>query len=182
LRAGRAAAARPGHADQSALGDGLHEDQLMTGRAFRVFNLIDEFRRKALASEIDTSLPGARVVQALERIADTRRTPTELVVDNGPEFIGKALDAWAWARGVRLHFIDPGKPVQNAYIESFNGRFRDECLNESWFTTLADARGTIEAWRLDYNTRRPHSSLGDRTPDEFEQFITNRASEPTLSA
>ncbi len=158
------------------------KDQLMTGRAFRVFNLIDEFSRKALASEIDTSLPGARVVQALERIADTRGSPTELVVDNGPEFIGKALDAWAWARGVRLHFIDPGKPVQNAYIESFNGRFRDECLNESWFTTLADARGTIEAWRLDYNTRRPHSSLGDRTPDEFEQFTTNRASEPTLSA
>jgi putative transposase len=81
-----------------------------------------------------------------------------------------------------LHFIDPGKPVQNAYIESFNGRFRDECLNESRFTTLADARGTIEAWRLDYNTRRPHSSLGDRTPDESEQFITDRASEPTLSS
>jgi putative transposase len=158
------------------------KDQLTTGRAFRVFNLIDEFSRKALASDIDTSLPGTRVVQALERVTDARGTPDELVIDNGPEFIGKALDAWAWAHGVRLHFIDPGKPVQNAYIESFNGRFRDECLNESWFTTLADARGTIEAWRLDYNTQRPHSSLGDRTPDEFEQFTTNRASEPTLSS
>jgi putative transposase len=157
-------------------------DQLTTGRAFRVFNLIDAFSRKSLASDVDTSLPGARVVQTLERVVDTRGTPDEVVIDNGPEFIGKALDAWAWARGVRLHFIEPGKPVQNAYIESFNGRFRDECLNESWFTTVADARGTIEAWRLDYNTQRPHSSLGDRTPDEFEQFITNRASELTLSS
>jgi len=158
------------------------KDQLTTGRAFRVFNLIDEFSRKALAGDVDTSLPGARVVQTLERVVDTRGTPDEVVIDNGPEFIGKALDAWAWARGVRLHFIDPGKPVQNAYIESFNGRFRDECLNESWFTTVADARGTIEAWWLDYNTQRPHSSLGDRTPDEFEQFITNRASVLTLSS
>ena len=83
---------------------------------------------------------------------------------------------------MRLHFIDPGKPVQNAYIESFNGKFRDERLNESWFTTLADARRTIEAWRQDYNTQRPHSSLGYRTPDEFEQFTINRAREPTLSA
>ena len=114
------------------------KDQLTTGRAFRGFNLIDEFRRRALATDIDTALPGARVVQALERVADTRGTPDERVIDNGPEFIGKALDAWAWARGVRLHFIDPGKPVQNAYSESFNGRFRDECRNESWFTTLAD--------------------------------------------
>jgi putative transposase len=155
--------------------------KLTTGRAFRVFNLIDEFR-KALASEIDTSLPGARVVQMLERVTDTRGTPDELVVDNGPEFIGKALDAWAWAHGVRLHFIDPGTPVQNAYIESFDGRFRDACLNESWFTTLTDTQHTIDAWRIDFNTRRPHSSFGDRTPDEFEQFTTNRAPEPTLSS
>ena len=106
------------------------KDQLTTGRAFRIFNLIDEFSRKALASDVDTSLPGARVVQSLERAVDARGAPDELIIDNGPEFIGKALDAWAWARGVRLHFIDPGKPIQNAYIESFNGRFRDECLND----------------------------------------------------
>jgi putative transposase len=158
------------------------KDQLTTGRAFRVFNIVDEFSRKALASEVDTSLPGTRVVHALNRVADTRGTPEELIVDNGPEFIGKALDTWAWTRDVRLHFIDPGKPVQHAYIESFNGRFRDECLNESWFTTVADARATIEAWRRDYNTQRPHSSLGDLTPDEFEQLTINRAAEPTLSS
>ena len=86
------------------------------------------------------------------------------MVDNGPEFAGKALDGWAYDRGVGLHFIEPGKPVQNAYIESFNGKFRDECLNEHWFSSIPEAQAIIEAWRVDYNTVRPHSSLGNRTP------------------
>jgi putative transposase len=145
------------------------EDQLVTGRKFRTFNVMDAFSRRVLASEVDTSLPGLRVVQALDRLADQRGWPEELVLDNGPEFIGRALSQWASTHGVRLHFITPGKPVQNAYIESFHGRFRDECLNEAWFLTLADARRIIEAWRQDYNTVRPHSALGYLTPEEFEQ-------------
>lgn len=157
------------------------EDRLVTGRKFRTFNVIDAFSRKGLASEVDTSLPGARVVQVLERLADTRGRPEEVVVDNGPEFIGRALDQWAYTRGVRLHFIAPGKPVQNAHIESVHGRLRDECLNESWFLTLADARRIIEAWRQDYNTVRPHSSLGNLTPDAFEQCTLNAAEPGRLS-
>src|SRR5262249_34641316 len=97
----------------------------------------------------------------------------ELVLDNGPEFIGRALDQWADGRGVRLRFITPGKPVQNAHIESFHGRLRDECLNESWFLSLADARRISEAWLQDYNTVRPHSAVGYLTPEEFERLRAN---------
>ena len=93
--------------------------------------------------------------------------PQTIVVDNGPEFAGRTLDAWAYARGVTLRFIRPGKPIENAYVESFNGKFRDECLNEHWFVSLADAKAAIEAWRVDYNTVRPHSSLAGATPDQF---------------
>ena len=102
-------------------------------------------------------------------IACTRMVglPKTIVVDNGPEFAGRTLDAWAYARGVELRFIRPGKPIENAYVESFNGKFRDECLNEHWFISLADAKAAIEAWRVDYNTVRPHSSLAGRTPDQF---------------
>jgi len=96
--------------------------------------------------------------------SDFRKT---IVVDNGPEFAGRTLDAWAYTRGVELRFIRPGKPIENAYVESFNGKFRDECLNEHWFISLADAKAAIEAWRVDYNTVRPHSSLAGRTPDQF---------------
>ena len=103
----------------------------------------------------------------LERLAETCGLPQTITIDNGPEFSGSALDAWAYRRGIRLHFIDSGKPVQNAYVESFNGHFRDECLNEHWFTTLEEARRLIEAWRQDCNTVRPHSSLGNLTPEEF---------------
>ncbi len=149
------------------------EDRLVTGRKFRTFNVVDAFSRKGLASEVDTSLPGPRVVQVLDRLAKARGSPEELILDNGPEFIGRALDQWASTHGVRLHFITPGKPVQNAHIESFHGRFRDECLNEAWFLTLADARRIIEAWRQDYNTVRPHSALGYLTPEEFEQRSPN---------
>jgi putative transposase len=151
------------------------EDRLVTGRKFRTFNVMDAVSRRGLASEVDTSLPGCRVVQVLNRLADQRGRPEELVLDNGPEFIGGALGRWASTHGVRLHFIAPGKPVQNAHIESFHGRFRDECLNEAWFLTVADARRIIEAWRQDYNTVRPHSALGYLTPDEFERMSQNEA-------
>jgi putative transposase len=145
----------------------FQHDLLATGQRFRSLNIVDDFSRECPAIEVDTSLPGVRVVRVLDRLAEARGLPREIVVDNGPEMIGKALDQWAWRNRVRLHFIDLGKPTQNAFIESFNGRFRDECLNENWFLNLADARRIIEAWRLDYNRSRPHSALGYATPEEF---------------
>lgn len=142
-------------------------DALTDGRRFRSLNIVDDYNRECLAAEVDTSIPGARVVRVLERLRELRGLPEVLVMDNGPEFAGQALDAGAYQRRVRLHFIEPGKPVQNAFVESFNGKMRDECWNEHWFGTLVEARQTIEAWRRDYNEVRPHSSLGNRTPIEF---------------
>jgi putative transposase len=142
-------------------------DGLGDGRKFRSLNIVDDYSRECVAVEVDTSIPGGRVVRVLERLRELRGVPQVLVTDNGPEFAGQALDVWAYERGVKLHFIEPGKPVQNAFVESFNGKMRDECLNEHWFGTLAEARQTIEAWRRDYNEVRPHSSLGNRTPQEF---------------
>ena len=147
------------------------KDRLASGRNFRTLNLMDGHTREALWIEVDTSLPGQRVVRVLDWLKQTRGVPGVIQVDNGPEFISQAVDQWAFANGVRLHFIEPGKPVQNAFIESFNGKFRDECLNQNWFASLAEARQVIEAWRLDYNTVRPHSSLGYRTPEEFAAEI-----------
>lgn len=143
------------------------EDQFVSGRKFRTLNLMDGHTREAPAIEVDTSLPATRVVGMLEQVAQKRGYPEAVQVDNGPEFISRAVDQWAWAHGVRLYFIERGKPTQNAYIESFNGKFRDECLNQNWFLDLADARRIIEAWRVDYNTARPHSALGYQTPVEF---------------
>ena len=142
-------------------------DELASGRKFRTLNLMDGYTREALAIEVDTSLPGLRVVRVLERLRERRGTPAAIQVDNGTEFTSRAVDQWAYQQGVALHFIERGKPTQNAFIESFNGKFRDECLNQNWFTDLTDARHIIEAWRVDYNTVRPHSSLGYRTPEEF---------------
>ena len=142
-------------------------DSLADGRTFRTLNIVDDFSREAPAIIVDQSLPGQRVVRELEALVAQRGVPEMIVTDNGPEFAGKALDAWAYRRGVTLHFIRPGKPVENAYVESFNGKFRDECLNEHWFTSLAHARDVIEGWRRDYNEVRPHSSLGNATPAEF---------------
>jgi len=120
--------------------------------------------------EVDVSIGGARVCRILDRLFTTRPLPDTLILDNGPEFAGTALDAWATQHGVHLHFIQPGKPVQNAFVESFNGKFRDECLNEHWFVTLQEAQLVIEAWRREYNEERTHSTIGDVTPQEF---ITN---------
>ena len=145
------------------------QDRLGNGRRVRLLTIVDDYSRECPAIEVDTSLPGLRVTQVLDRLAEGRGLPELITVDNGPEFAGTALDAWAYRQGVKLHFIQPGKPVQNAYIESFNGRLRDECLNEHWFTTLDEARGLIETWRQDYNAVRPHSSLGNLTPVEFAE-------------
>ena len=142
-------------------------DTLATGRKFRTLNIVDDFTREALAIEVDTSLGGLRVVRVLDRLAVQRGLPQVIVVGNGPEFAGPALDGWAYRSNVKIHFIRPGKPVENAYAESFNGKFRDECLNEHWFLDLDDARTKIEAWRVDYNEVRPHSSLANATPKEY---------------
>ena len=146
-------------------------DQLANGRTIRVFNVVDDFTRQCLAMEVDTSLNGVRVTRVLDRLVARHGHPQRIVMDNGPEFTGKALDRWAWEHRVQLAFIEPGKPVQNAFVESFNGTCRNECLNESWFLSLADARKIIENWRIDYNNQRPHSSLGGRTPSEFATAI-----------
>src|ERR1019366_5675782 len=139
-------------------------DTLASGRKFRTLNLMDGFTREAPRIEVDTSLPGLRVVRMLDAVTQQRGVPEAIQLDNGPEFISRAVDQWAYAHGVALHFIEPGKPVQNAFIESFNGKFRDECLNQNWFVSLEDARRIIEGWRVDYNTVRPHSSLGVSNP------------------
>ena len=147
-------------------------DALAWGRRIRLLCIIDAFTRESLAIEVDTSLPGQRVARVLDRlIAERGQAPAEIVLDNGPELTSRALDQWAYECGVRLRFIEPGKPIQNAFIESFNGRLRDECLNEHWFLTLADARRLIEDWRMDYNRSRPHSSLGNLTPLEFRRLL-----------
>ena len=141
-------------------------DTLADGRRFRILCIVDDFSRECLATVVDTSLSGVRVVRELERLSLERATPKIIVSDNGTELTSLAVLRWATDR-VGWHYIQPGKPVQNAFVESFNSRLRDECLNEHLFTTLAEAREIIEAWRYDYNWCRPHSSLGARTPKEF---------------
>jgi putative transposase len=157
---------KPSKADERYSMDFMR-DTLADGRVFRTLNIVDDYTRECLAIEVDTSLPGARVVRVLERLAATGRQPLHIVVDNGPEFASKAVDQWAARCGVHLRFIDPGKPIQNAYIESFNGKFRDECLSQYWFISLEEARRVSEDWRTDYNERRPHQSLQYKTPAEF---------------
>ena len=144
-------------------------DGMADGRRLRCLNIVDDRTRECLAIEVDTSITGTRVKAVLQRLAETRGLPWSITVDHGPEFEGQVLDTWAYEAKVKLSFIRPGKPNENAYIESFNGKFRDECLNEHWFMTMAHARRLIEAWRVEYNTERPHSSLGDLTPEEYAQ-------------
>ncbi len=147
-------------------------DALWMGRRYRVLTIVDNYSRECPAMLADTSINGLRVTRVLDQVAEVRGLPEAITVDNGPEFAGKSLDEWAYRRGVKLDFIRPGKPVENAYIESFNGRFRDECLNENQFLTLQDARTRIESWRIDYNTERPHSSLNGLTPAEYAAKTT----------
>jgi putative transposase len=147
-------------------------DTLGDGRTIRIFTVVDDFTRACPLIAVDLALPAAHVIARLDALAHTTALPRALVCDNGSEFTSQAFDQWAHARGLKLHFIRPGKPVENAYVESFNGKLRDECLNESWFVTLADAQRTIEAWRRDYNTARPHAALGGRTPAEFAEDLS----------
>jgi putative transposase len=144
-------------------------DALANGRRIRCLTLVDNFTKESLAIVADTSIIGLRVARELDQVIAARGAPSSISVDNGPEFAGRVLDEWAYRNGVCLRFIRPGKPVENAYVESFNGKFRDECLNEHWFASLHEARVMIEAWRREYNLERPHSSIGNATPAEFAE-------------
>ncbi len=145
-------------------------DSIITGRRFRALVVVDDYSRECLVIEVDTSLGGRRVVNVLERLAAIRGLPEIITMDNGPEFAGKILDEWAYRKGVKLNFIRPGKPIENAFAESFNSRFRDECLNTNWFIDIKHARNIIEDWRIDYNEVRPHSSLKGSTPKKYAEI------------
>jgi putative transposase len=145
------------------------QDVLVDGRRFRTLNILDLATRECLAIEVDTSLPGRRVLRVLDQLIAWYGVPKRITLDNGPEFAGRALDAWAYAHHVTLDFIEPGKPTQNGHLESFNGKFRDECLNLHWFRSLQHARQIIAAGKEDYNTQRPHSALNQQPPAIYAQ-------------
>jgi putative transposase len=152
-------------------------DGLATGRGLRMLTVVDSFTRECPAIEVDTGLSSRRVTRVLDWVIGQREKPEVIRCDNGPEFTSRQFLVWCEERGIRLLHIQPGRPMQNGHVESFNGRFRDECLNHNWFTTLADAKEKIEWWRMEYNGERPHSSLAYRTPEEFAKAcseLTNR--------
>jgi len=149
-------------------------DSTASGQRFRTLVVLDEGTRQCLATEVDTSITGARVARVLDRLAAEYGYPKEVLSDNGPEFVSLVLNQWAYQHRVAQLFIEPGKPMQNGYVESFNGKFRDECLNENWFRTVGEARRIIEDWRLSYNNLRPHSALGNLTPAEFRSNLENQ--------
>ena len=155
-------------------------DQLVGGQRFRLLTLVDNHSRESLAIEVGQRLTGDDVVRVLEGVASQRGKPQTIRVDNGPEFISRSLDLWAYFNGVKLDFSRPGKPTDNAFIESFNGRLRDECLNQHWFLSLDEARAVTEAWRDDYNRVRPHGALGNQTPFEFARPGAGHAQLPAL--
>jgi putative transposase len=144
-------------------------DVLTDGRRFRTLNVLDDYNRELLGVEIDFSLPAARVVQVLTRLVESYGRPAQLRTDNGPEFISTRLSEWCEAQGIVLHWIQPGKPTQNAYIERFNGSFRRELLDAHLFRSLAHVRQLVDEWMLEYNTQRPHQALNFMTPSEFKQ-------------
>jgi len=146
-------------------------DRLRTNRRFRILAVGDDCTRENLTLEADFAFSGERITRVLDTIATVRGYPKTIVMDNGPEMVSLAMLRWAVDRGVRLHHIAPGKPIQNAFIESFNGRLRDECLNEHDFSTLADVRQILDSWRDRYNTKRPHKALDWRTPEEFARSL-----------
>jgi len=142
-------------------------DGLATGRMVRILSVVDAYTRECLALEADTSLGSGRVTRVLDRLIEERGQPQSVRSDNGPEFTSRRMLGWAEERKIALVHIQPGRPMQNGHVESFHGRLRDECLNVSWFRTLNDVRRTVDAWRQEYNSERPHSSLGYKTPREF---------------
>ena len=152
-------------------------DTLADGRPFRILTVVDNWSRHSPVLEAGFRMSGETVSRVLDRVLGEGQHPRSITVDHGTEFQSRALEDWAYRCGAQLDFIRPGKPVENAFIESFNGRLRDECLNVPQFASLAEAQAIIEAWRMDYNYRRPHSSLGHLTPNEF---VTQRQVKPTV--
>jgi putative transposase len=150
-------------------------DRMVNGGWFRILTVVDQYTRECLCAHADRSQTGEKVSEQLERVIALRGAPESITSDNGSEFAGQAMDYWAHQTGVKLDFIRPGRPVENGYIESFNGRLRDECLNVEVFLDLADAQSKIESWKHDYNQQRPHSALADRTPQEFAQAAMQRS-------
>jgi putative transposase len=146
-------------------------DQLADGRRFRALTVVDVFTRESLALEVGQSLKGENVVGVLNRLRQDRGVPKMLFCDNGAEFTSQVMDLWAYQNGVQIDFSRPGKPTDNAYVESFNGTFRAECLDAHWFTSLSEAKQGIETWRREYNESRPHRALGERTPSEFAHEV-----------
>ncbi len=146
-------------------------DRLDSGRYFRVLTVVDHFSHECPVLEAGVSMTGQRVAQVLERLSLQRSLPRIITVDNGSEFYSQAMDSWAYRHGVQLEFIRPGKPVENAWIESFNGKLRDECLSQSWFLSLSEAQEQLEGWRREYNETRPHSSLGYLAPAVYVQQL-----------
>jgi putative transposase len=144
-------------------------DSLFNGHRFRALTIVDNYSRECLAIEVGQSLKGGDVVGVMDRLVALRGKPDRIQCDNGSEFISKVMDKWAYENGVTIDFSRPGKPMDNALVESFNGSFRDECLNVNWFLSMEDAREKIDRWRVEYNEFRPHSSLGDLTPREFAE-------------
>lgn len=143
-------------------------DQLADGRRIRVLNIVDDYSRVCVGQLVERSIPGVRVVRYLEELALSRKLPKSIVMDNGTELTSKAMFFWSQRTGIKLNFIQPGKPTQNAFVESFNGKFRDGCLNQHWFKSLEEARQIIKAWRKHYNVDRPHSALGYQSPADVE--------------
>jgi putative transposase len=150
-------------------------DRIVDGGWFRILTVVDQYTRECLCAHADRSQTGEKVSEQLEGVIALRGAPESITSDNGSEFAGQAMDYWAHQTGVKLDFIRPGRPVENGYIESFNGRLRDECLNVEVFLDLADAQSKIESWKHDYNQQRPHSALADRTPQEFAQAAMQRS-------
>ena len=157
-------------------------DGLATGRGLRMLTVVDSYTRECPAIEVDTGLSSRRVTRVLDGVIDQRGKPAVIRCDNGPEFTSRHFLVWCEEKGISLLHIQPGKPMQNGHVESFNGRFRDECLNHHWFSTLVDARQKIEHWRMEYNQERPHSSLAYRTPEEFAKVCSELTNGMALSA
>lgn len=146
-------------------------DELYNGQRIRLLTLVDNFTRESLAIEVDCHLGGELVAERLSLVSQERGRPKKIMMDNGPEFTSKKLDQWAYLNQVEMDFSRPGKPTDNAFIEAFNGRLREECLNQNWFLSLEDAREKVEAWRQEYNRKRPHGALDNMAPEEFAEKV-----------
>ncbi len=145
----------------------LMSDQLADGRRFRIFTAVDQFSRECVCLQVRQSLPAQAITEVLDQAMENYGQPQAITMDNGTEFASNHFDRWAYQRGITLNFITPGRPVEHGFIESFNGRFRDECLNLHWFQSLEEASCLIERWRLEYNKSRPHSRLGNLAPAQY---------------